>query len=41
MKFDLKGSTKGRMTKFNSNEHQWWLKDVMGHKKVMKDQNFI
>ena len=41
MQFDLKGSTKGRLTKFNIKDHQWWLKDGLGHKKVLKDQNFI
>ena len=41
MFFDLKGSTKGRTTKFSRNEVFWWQKNQWGHKKVMKDNNFL
>ena len=41
MWFDLKGSTKGRLTKFSGSDSFWWQKKVMGHKKVMKDNNFM
>lgn len=41
MKFDLKGSTKGRYEKFGIKEHCWWLKDILGHSKIMKDNNFL
>ena len=40
MWFDLKGSTKGRKTKFEGKDAFWWQKDKLGHKKVMKDNNF-
>ena len=41
MYFDLKGSSKGRYTKFNHQDNLWWQKNRYGHKKVMKDNNFL
>ena len=41
MIFDLKGSLKGRITKFPISEYNWWLKEEKGHKKCLKDQNFL
>lgn len=41
MFFDLKGSTKGRTSKFPRNESLWWQKKQWGNKKVMKDNNFL
>lgn len=40
MSFDLKGSSAGRYTTFSKTEHNWWLNMKLGHKKVMKDNNF-
>jgi len=39
MVFDLKGSIKNRKVGFEG-EDKWWLKKP-GHKKVMKDRNFV
>lgn len=41
MKFDLKGSTKGRYQKFSRKDHLWWQKDQLGHPSVMKDNNYL
>ena len=41
MFFDLKGSSKGRYTPFNTDELCWWQKGKYGHSKVMKDNNFL
>ena len=41
MFFDLKGSSKGRYTNFSKDDNLWWQKKKYGHKKVMKDKNFI
>ena len=41
MIFDLKGSLKHRITNFPKSENCWWLKKDKGHKKCMKDQNFL
>ena len=39
MVFDLKGSIKNRKVGFEGDD-KWWLKRP-GHKKVMKDRNFV
>ena len=41
MFFDLKGSSKGRYTNFSKYDNLWWQKKKYGHKKIMKDKNFI
>ena len=38
MFFDLKGSLTNRKVKF---EQKWWTQGKYGHKKVMKDVNFL
>ena len=38
--FDLKGSTVGRKTKFNSKSQNFWLSHL-DHKKVLKDKNYM
>ena len=41
MKFDLKGSTKGRYEKFARKDNLWWQKGQLGHPGVMKDNNYL
>ena len=41
MSFDLKGSLKGRYTNFGIKDCNWWQRNIHGHKKIMKDKNFI
>lgn len=41
MYFDLKGSRQGRYTKFRSSDDLWWQRNIYGHTKVMKDNNFL
>ena len=40
MIFDIKGSIIGRKIKFKDSDERWWTKQL-GHKKCMKDNNFI
>ena len=39
--FDLKGSLYGRKEKFKGNDANWWTKNKIGHKRVMKEKNFL
>ena len=41
MTFDLKGSTKGRMTGIPQEEQKFWKKNEFNQKRVMKDLNFM
>lgn len=41
MSFDLKGSSKGRETKFARKDQYWWRYGFLGNPKIMKDNNFI
>ena len=40
MIFDLKGSLYKRAVRFSRKDKQWWLKKK-GHKKCMKEQNYL
>jgi len=41
MTFDVKGSTKGRMTSFPQDEQKFWNANHFDQKRVMKDLNYI
>ena len=39
--FDIKGSLQGRIVRFPKSEDGWWLRGRVGHKKCLKDKNFL
>ena len=41
MTFDIKGSTKGRMTSLPQDEQKFWFANHFNQKRVMKDLNYM
>jgi hypothetical protein len=41
MTFDLKGSLYGRKEKFKDQDTNWWQKNKLGHRRIMKEKNYL